>query len=180
MAKQRKGPDLRPLFLFDFGARETEETLRTRLLLEAETCLAVSGRPQRQMIEELRAYIVKNKSSDARIYPILRIIHNYVNVTPTDFRDLVWLLGLDKALDFIDGVRPPPKTWRAFRVLQDEGADPRYIEEYWNRVLDAIERGEDNEWVYEDLYHSYIYTNRGLRPGYRETPQGQPRSALAR
>lgn len=172
--------DNRPLFYFDFGARETSETLRTRLLLEAETCLAINGRPQRQMIEELRAYIVKNKSSDARIYPILRIIHRYVNVTPTDFRDLIWLIGLEKALDFIDGVRPPSKTWRAFRVLQDEGADPPYIEDYWNKVLDAIERGEDNVWVYESLYHDYIYTHRGLRPGYQRTLDGQQRSALAR
>lgn len=159
--------DTRPMLLFDFGARETEETLRTRLLLEAETCLAINGRPQRQMIEELRAYIVKNKSSDARIYPILRIIHRYVNVTPTDFRDLIWLIGLDKALDFIDGVRPPENTWRALRVLQDEGADPAYIEEYWNKVLDAIERGEDNEWVYHLLTKDYLYTNRGLMPALK-------------
>lgn len=164
--------DDRPLFHFDFGARETEETLRTRLLLDAEICLATNSKPQRGMIEELRAYIVKNKSSDARIYPILRILHKYINVTPTDFRDLIWLIGLEKALDFIDGVRPPENTWRAFRILQDEGAGADYIEEYWNKVLDAIERGEDNKEYYTALFLDYVYDRRGLRPGYDERHAG--------
>lgn len=156
----------RPLFTFDFGARETEETLRTRLLLEAEMCMTENNRPIRQMTDDLRAYIVKNKGSDARIYPILRIINKYLNVTPTDFRDLVQLLGWDKALEFIDGVRPPDRVFDTLRRLREEGCDPAYVDEFWNKVLDAIERGEPNYYWYVTLCHHYVYTLRNLRPGY--------------
>lgn len=159
--------DNRPLFLFDFGARETEETLRTRLLLEAELCLTTNGRPIRQMLDELRGYIVKNKSSDARVYPILRIINRYLNVTPTDFNDLVALLGWDRALDFINGVRPPDRVWQTLTLLREEGASPQYVEEFWNKVLDAIERGERGYAWYLGLCHDYVYTYRHLKPGYR-------------
>lgn len=154
----------RPLLLFDFGARETEETLRTRLLLEAETVMAIHGKPQRQMLDELRAYIVKNKSSDARIYPIMRIIHRYLTITPTDYRDLIDLLGLERALDFCSGVRPPAITWTTMRQLQEQGMSGEYITEYWNKVLDAIERGEENKWYYNAVAHDYLYNRRGLRP----------------
>lgn len=157
-------PDTRPLFHFDFGARENEETLRTRLLVEAEICLASAGRPQRQFLDELRAYIVKNKGSDARIYPILRIIHRYMNVTPSDFRDLINLLGIEKSLEFIDGVRPTPQVWHTINRLRTDNAPPEYINQFWNQVLDGIESGVTDPRWYDDLSYHYVYTRRRLRP----------------
>lgn len=161
MAKQT-----RPMFQFDFGARETEETLRTRLLLEAEACMVEHNLPMRQMLDDLRGYIVKSKGSDAKVYPILRIINRYLNVTPTDFRDLTDRLGWDKALEFIDGVRPPNKVFYTLHRLQNEGTDPALVSEFWGKVLDAIERGEENHWYYVVLCNEYLYEKRNLRPGY--------------
>lgn len=152
--------DTRPLFLFDFGMRETDEALRTRLLLEAQLCLEAANRPQRQMLDELRAYIVKNKGSDARIYPILRILHRYLNVTPTDFRDLVNLIGMNRSLEFIDGVRPPIEVWKAINKLNEENASQGYIREFITRVIDGIEAGEQSEFWYKNLAHDYLYTFR--------------------
>lgn len=162
--------DTRPILYFDFGARETQETLRTRLLLEAEICLASAGRPQRQLLEELRSYIVKNKSSDARIYPILRIIHRYCNVTPTDFRDLMKLIGVKRSLEFIDGIRPPQIVWNTINELRDTGAPVEYVAKFWDRILDGIEAGADNEQWYVQVCHDYLYTNPGTRrPGNRQS-----------
>lgn len=157
--------DKKPLFLFDFGARETEETLRTRLLLEAEVCMVQHDRPMRQLLDELRGYMVKSKGFDSHLYPILRILSRYLDLRATNFEDLVSLLGWDKALEFTPGARPPSNVFFTLSKLQQE-SNAEYAAEFWNKILDAIERGEENRGWYLGVCNDYLYNRRNLRPGY--------------
>jgi hypothetical protein len=154
----------KPSFTFDYGQGGN---LTEAVLQESQEVLAMAGKSQRPLVERVRALHL-NRGADSSFKQVLKIVIDYVDIYPLDFEEMVRVLGgFDQAIQYVPGVMPPPVVWKTRDRLREEGAVDSIRDGFWSAILDIIESGEMNEWRYVSECQRWIYTMRGLRPGYK-------------
>jgi hypothetical protein len=154
--------DGRPTITFDYGQNGN---LTSELLEDAQEVLAMSGKSQRALVERVRALHL-NRGADSSFKQVLRIVLDFVCVYPLDFQEMVRVLGgTDQAVKFLPGCEPPPIVWVTIQRLREEGTPDSICQDYWRSILDLIENGEDNPWMYVACAQHWYYTARGVKPG---------------
>lgn len=153
--------DGRPTITFDYGQNGS---LTSAILEDAQEVLAMSGKSQRALVERVRALHL-NRGADSSFKQVLRIVLDYVCIYPLDFPDMVRVLGgLDQAVKFIPGCEPPLIVWKTAQRLREEGTSETTCQDYWRAIVDLIENGEDNPWMYVACAQHWYYTARGVTP----------------
>jgi hypothetical protein len=163
--------DGRPLVVFDYEDN-TGAPLRERLVQQSKDALAVAGRPQYPLVEDLRS-LFKARGSDTKITPVWKTCNKYVKIVPLSFDDMQGVIGKNLARELI----PSPVPWKRvdglLAQLEREEAGKDYIKCFWGDVTDAIEGGEDEPYYFIALCHFWQYVNRGLPVGYDLKPKSK-------
>lgn len=148
----------KPVIRVDFGIGNLKERL-PRLAYEA---LVRADLPTRGLANELRGYGRAKRLDDQRPSAIMRIVSRFVTVYPTDYMDMIIVLGRFEASRYFTGVNPPEKTWEVMDLLRAE--NPRLAQEFHDEVARMIESGIQSIQRYWTVINLYQYDKRGLRP----------------
>lgn len=103
-------PNNKPTIEYDFGRADVRmaEELPRRAVLELEN----RGLPINKLQQELRAYLRAKPIGSVRPRQLLQIITRYVNVQPTNFRDMTLMVGVEAARRMIpDADSIPTIIW---------------------------------------------------------------------
>lgn len=124
----------KPTIEYDFGRADLRmaEELPRRTVIELEN----RGLPTNKLQAELRAYLKAKPVGTTRPRQLMQIITRYVNVQPTNFRDMTLVLGVEAARRMIpDGDFIPKIVWDAQDYL--DHLDPFWGDHY-RRDLDEM------------------------------------------
>lgn len=137
----------KPIIEYDFSRGhmvDEDNNLPRKAVLK----LRELGLPVNKLQLELRAYLRAKPVNEIRPRQLLQIIVRYVDVQPTDYRDLEERVGAEAARNLVPGAEEIPMlTWATMDYLSY--LDPDYQIQYRDEVLQRINSmvGDKHEYL---------------------------------